>query len=95
MNRARTAHEPRGDFYGLKNYVYVPVEKVSLHENILDRGSTIPRTGGPRGSTYSRMSVPPPEQVDPHLLGYGSLARGPDGWSAGPVTSLGRARVRG
>ena len=42
------------------------------------------------------MSGPwlPPEQVDPHLLGYASLARGPDGWSAGPVTSLGRARVR-
>ena len=51
--------------------------------------------GGPRGSTYSRMSEPPPEQVDPHLLGYGSLARGPDGWSAGLVTSLGRARARG
>ena len=51
------------------------------------------------------MSGPPPEQVDPHLLGIvyrsycksfpdGSLAWGPDGWSAGPVTSLGRARVR-
>ena len=50
--------------------------------------------GGPRGSTYSRMSGPSPEQVDPHLVGYGSLARGPDGWSAGPVTFLGRARVR-
>ena len=37
------------------------------------------------------MSGPPPEQVDPHLLGYGSLARDPDGWSAGLVTSLGRA----
>ena len=32
--------------------------------------------------------------MDPHLLGYGSLARGPDELSAGPVTSLGRARVR-
>ena len=42
-----------------------------------------------RGSTYSRMSRLPPEKVDPHLLGYGSLTRGPDGWSAGPVTSLG------
>ena len=38
------------------------------------------------GPTLSRQ----PEQVDSHLLGYGSLARGPDGWSAGPVqvTSL-------
>ena len=27
--------------------------------------------------------------MDPHLLGYGSLARGPDGWSVGPVTSPG------
>ena len=43
---------------------------------------------------HSRMSGPPPEQVDPHLLRYGSLARGLDGWSAGPVTSLGRVRVR-
>ena len=39
------------------------------------------------------MSGRPFEQVDPHLLGYGSFARGPDGWSAGLVTSLGRARV--
>ena len=48
--------------------------------------STLPRTGGL-----------PPEQVNPpsvnpwwmdHLLG------GPDGRSAGPVTSLGRARLR-
>ena len=68
---------------------------------IRDPRSTCPTTGGPpvhpggpRGSTYSRTSGPPPEQVDPHLLSYGSLARGPDGWSAGPVTSLGRARVR-
>ena len=61
---------------------------------MVDPRSTCPRTGGPRGSTYSRMSGPPPEQVDAHLLGYGSLARGPDGWSAGLVTSLGRARLR-
>ena len=61
-----------------------------------DLRSTYPRTSrppvhlsGPRGSTYSRMSGFPPEQVDPHPLGYGLLARGPDGWSAGPVTSLG------
>ena len=43
-------HEPRTNraaiFYGLKNHMYVPVEKVSLHEKILDPRSTIPRTGG-------------------------------------------------
>ena len=33
--------------------------------------------------------------IDLALLGYGSLARGPDGWSAGYVTSLGRAMLRG
>ena len=36
---------------------------------MVDPHSTLPRTDGPRGSTYSRMSEPPPEQVDPHLLG--------------------------
>ena len=50
--------------------------------------------GGPRGSTYSRMSGPPPEQVDPHVLGYGSVARGPDGWSAGLVTPAARTCVK-
>ena len=61
--------------------------------------STCPRNGGPpvhpggpRWSASSRMSGLPPEQVDPQL-GYGSPARDPDGWSAGPVTSLGRARA--
>ena len=27
--------------------------------------------------------------MDSHLLSYGLLARDPDGWSAGPVTSVG------
>ena len=48
-------------------------------------------------STFSRIGGLPPEQVDlPIFKSFPdrSLAKGPDGRSAGPVTSLGRARLR-
>ena len=55
-----------------------------------------PFTVDPR-STYSRIGGLPPELVDPICKSFpdGSLAKGPDGRSAGPVTSLGRARAWG